>query len=91
MPAGFPLHDEHHAFAVGSAPHPPSCGDQPSVAEGVASRQVIEFGAMRLLVPLDLEAGAVPSNHSRCADIATAPFGVAAGDGNRLNELFLSD
>lgn len=65
--------------------------NQPSVAEGVASRQVIGFGAMRLLVPLDLEAGAVPSNHSRCADIATAPFGVAAGDGNRLNELFLSD
>uniref|UniRef100_A0A480FUA3 60S ribosomal protein L28 isoform X2 n=1 Tax=Sus scrofa TaxID=9823 RepID=A0A480FUA3_PIG len=62
--AGSPLHHHHDPFAVRRRLHAHGLVvNQPVVAEGVAGLQVIGFGAVRLLVPLDEEAGAVPHHH----------------------------
>lgn len=60
--ARFPLHDHHYPFALGCQLHAHSfIVHQALVAEGVVNLQVTGLCAVHLLLPLDQEAGAVPS------------------------------
>ena len=62
--AGSPLPGHHDPFAVCRRLHAHSLAvNEPVVAEGVASLEVIGFGAVRLLVPLDQVTAAGPHDH----------------------------
>lgn len=59
-----PFHDHHDPLAVGRRLHAHRLAvNQPVVAKGIAGLQVIGLRAVRLLISLDQEAGAVPHYH----------------------------
>lgn len=70
---------EHHALAVHFWLHA-LVVNEPVVAEGVVGLQIVGFGAIHLLVPLDQEAGAEHTTiYCRCVDVVAAPFAAVAG------------
>lgn len=61
---GSAFHNYHDPFAISRRLHSDGLAvNEPVVAEGVPGLQIIWLRAVRLLIPLDQETGAVPDDH----------------------------